>query len=166
MNENQTLWGFFDGSASISVSMALAVALTRCGACGGWPAFGFMKALTQEDAGVIIVATLLMFPASLTLYGGVKLFFAAKNAADRKLAEQKKRIREEGLAQGRTEGRAEGLSEGRTEGLSEGRTEGHAEGLSQGRSQERERIIKKLESSGNFTPEIARILNGETDADD
>ena len=138
MNENQTLWGFFDGSASISVSMALAVALTRCGACGGWPAFGFMKALTQEDAGVIIVATLLMFPASLTLYGGVKLFFAAKNAADRKLAEQKKRIREEG----------------------------RSEGLSQGRSQERERIIKKLESSGNFTPEIARILNGETDADD
>ena len=65
------------------------------------------------------------------------MFFAAKNAADRKLAEQKKRIREEGLAQGRTEGR----------------------------SQERERIIKKLESSGNFTPEIARILNGETDAD-
>ena len=134
MNENQTLWGFFDGSASISVSMALAVALTRCGACGGWPAFGFMKALTQEDAGVIIVATLLMFPASLTLYGGVKLFFAAKNAADRKLAEQKKRIREEGR--------------------------------SEGRSQERERIIKKLESSGNFTPEIARILNGDTDADD
>ena len=141
MDENQTLWGFFDGSASISVSMALAVTLTRCGACGGWPAFGFMKALTQEDAGVIIVATMLMFPASLTLYGGVKLFFAAKNAADRKLAEQKKRIREEGLTQGRSEGRAEG------------------------RSQERERIIKKLESSGNFTPEIARILNGETDAD-
>ena len=145
MNENQTLWGFFDGSASISVSMALAVALTRCSACGGWPAFGFMKALTQEDAGVIIVATMLMFPASLTLYGGVKLFFAAKNAADRKLAEQKKRIREEGLAQGRTEGRSEGRAEGR--------------------SQERERIIKKLESSGNFTPEIARILNGDTDAD-
>ena len=157
MNENQTLWGFFDGSASISVSMALAVALTRCGACDGWPAFGFMKALTQEDAGVIIVATMLMFPASLTLYGGVKLFFAAKNAADRKLAEQKKRIREEGLAQGLTQGRTEGRAEGRSEGIAQGRTEG--------RSQERERIIKKLESSGKFTPEIARILNGETDAD-
>lgn len=63
---------------------------------------GTLKGLTEQEDGVIIVATLLLFPATLALYGGLKVFFAAKEAVEKKarmrgreeaLKEERERIR-------------------------------------------------------------------------
>ena len=105
MEDNQTLWRFLDGSSSVSASMLLAVLINRCGVCGESWGIRWVKDLTEQEAGVIIVATMLVFPTTLLIYGGAKLVFAAKQAADRKLREDRKRVREEGRTQGHTEER-------------------------------------------------------------
>ena len=71
-------WRFFDGAVSISVSMLLAVTLGDCGGCGSLPLLGYLKLLTERDDGIIIVATLLLFPTSMAFYGGMIVFFAAR----------------------------------------------------------------------------------------
>ena len=89
-------WRFFDGAVSISVSMLLAVLLTECRACDGIPLLGYLKTLTERDDGVIITATLLLFPTSLAFYGGMVVIFAAKEFVERRAA-----------ARGRRQGRRE-----------------------------------------------------------
>ena len=131
------MWRFFDGSSAISASMLIAVLINGCGdVCGELWGIRLLKGLTEQEAGVIILATLLLFPTTTVLYGGAKLIFAAKEAVEKK-AEQK--------------GRAQGLEEGQAKGRSEGRAE------------ERKRIRAQLEQSGNLTPELARILSDEDD---
>ena len=76
------LWFFLDGSASISFSMLLAL-LLYAGWCDGMPVLGWLAEVTRRDNGVIIVASLLLFPCTLVLYGGLKMFFAAKEAVER-----------------------------------------------------------------------------------
>ena len=98
------MWRFFDGSVSVSISMLLSVALNYCAFCAGVPVLGFLRELTNRDDGIIIVATLLLFPTTAMLYGGFKVFFAAKEAVENK-ARQKGR--EEGREEGRQEGRQE-----------------------------------------------------------
>ena len=137
MGDNRTLWRFFDGSSAISASMLVAVLINGCGnVCADMWGIRLLKSLTEQEAGVIILATLLLFPTTTVLYGGAKLIFAAKEAVEKK-AEQK--------------GRAQGLAEGQAKGRSEGRAE------------ERKRIRAQLEQSGNLTPELARILSCEDD---
>ena len=98
MGDNRTLWRFFDGSSAISASMLVAVLIHGCGdLCGNLWGIRVLKSLTEQEAGVIILATLLLFPTTTVLYGGAKLIFAAKEAVEKK-AEQK--------------GRAQGLVEG------------------------------------------------------
>jgi len=134
------LWRFFDGSSAISASMLVAVLINGCGdVCDDLWGIRLLKGLTEQEAGVIILATLLLFPTTTVLYGGAKLIFAAKEAVEKK-AEQK--------------GRAQGLEEGQVKGRSEGRAE------------ERKRIRAQLEQSGNLTPELARILSDEDDGSD
>ena len=134
------MWRFFDGSSAISASMLVAVLINGCGdVCGDLWGIRLLKGLTEQEAGVIILATLLLFPTTTVLYGGAKLIFAAKEAVEKK-AEQK--------------GRAQGLEEGQVKGRSEGRAE------------ERKRIRAQLEQSGNLTPELARILSDEDDGSD
>ena len=77
------LWFFLDGSASISFSMLLAL-LLYAGWCDGLPVLGWLAEVTRRDNGVIIVASLLLFPCTLVLYGGLKMFFAAKEAVERR----------------------------------------------------------------------------------
>ena len=110
------------------------------------------------------------------------MFFAAKHAAERKIAEKEEKARayrnkliEQGRAQGFAEGRAAGRSEERKRIIRELDLSGNltpelarivnneTDARSKGRYDERERIIKKLEQSGNFTPEIARIVNALPD---
>lgn len=142
------MWRFFDGSSSISASMLVAVLINGCGdVCVDLWVIRLLKGLTEQEAGVIILATLLLFPTTTVLYGGAKLIFAAKEAVEKK-AEQK--------------GRAQGLAQG----LEEGQAKGRAEGLSEGRVKERKRIRAQLEQSGNLTPELARILSDEHDEGD
>ena len=47
-----------------------------------WPLVGTLHQITQWEDSVIIVATLLLFPTALTLYGGFAMIFAAKQAVD------------------------------------------------------------------------------------
>ena len=138
------MWRFLDGSSSISASMLVAVLINGCGdVCGEFWGIRLLKGLTEQEAGVIILATLLLFPTTAVLYGGAKLIFAAKEAVEKK-AEQK----------------------GRAQGLEEGQAKGRAEGLSEGRVKERKRIRAQLEQSGNLTPELARILSDEENGGD
>ena len=83
----------------------------RCALCEPWPIAGFLKVLTEKSDGVIIVATMVLFPTTLTLYGGTKLIFAAKQAVERETKERLKKQREEGRQEGRAEYRAHILSE-------------------------------------------------------
>ena len=78
---NRLTWRFFDGAVSISVSMLVTVLLAGCAGCDGSPLLGHLTSLTEWDDGIIIVATLLLFPTSLALYGGMTVFFAARETA-------------------------------------------------------------------------------------
>ena len=97
-NDHRSTWRFFDGSVSISVSMLLAVLVDGCTLCGRLPVLSLLKNLTEREDGTIIVATLLLFPTTAALYGGFTVFFAAKEAVE-------KRAKEKGRQEGRQEGR-------------------------------------------------------------
>ena len=97
-DRNRSLWRFFDGAASVSASMALAVSLNACVLCNGLPLLDYLHRLAKREDGVIITATALLFPTTAVLYGGFKLFFAAKEAVERKARE---RGRREGIEAGR-----------------------------------------------------------------
>ena len=128
---NRPGWRFVEGSVSVSVSTLLALLLSECG-CGGLPLLGYLAGLTNRDDGVIIVATLLLFPTTLTLYGGFAVFYAAKEFVE-------KRARRKG----------------RVEGIAEGIQKGHR----QGQQAERERISRAAAARGvAISPELAEIL--------
>ena len=135
MRENDVsrpTWRFFDGAVSISISMLLAVLLGDCGACGGLPLLGYLKLLTGRDDGTIIAATLLLFPTSMAFYGGMIVFFAAKEFVEKRAMKR-------------------GLQEGRQEGLQEGR---------QAERERIRRELAKL--GAPLTSEQLRILSDET----
>lgn len=103
-------WRFFDGAVSISASMLLAVLLSDCIGCHELPLLGYLTSLTAQDNGVIIVGTLLLFPTAMVFYGGMIVFFAAKEFVEKRAenrgerrgkqeerARIKRRIAEQGL---------------------------------------------------------------------
>ena len=153
MTDNNTpafaLWRFLDGAASISASMLLAVTLNGCGWCNGLPLLSYLNGIANRDDGVIITATLLLFPTTAALYEVLRMFFAAKHAAEQ-AAKRKARERE----------RQERERERQTH--ERGRREGIKEGVKSGRQSERERISAALEQHGvQLTPELANILAGD-----
>ena len=93
-NDHRATWRFIDGSVSVSVSMLLSVLVEGCTLCGRLPVLSLLKNLTEREDGTIIVATLMLFPATATLYGGFTVFFAAKEAVE-------KRAKEKGRQEGR-----------------------------------------------------------------
>ena len=132
---NRPTWRFFDGAVSISISMLVAVLLAGCAGCDALPLLDHLTSLTARDYGIIIVATLLLFPTSIALYGGMTVFFAARETA-RAWAEKREMKRRE---------------------------QGRQEGLQEGRQAERERIQQELARGGvPLTPEQLRIVAGET----
>ena len=128
---NWQLWRFVDGALAISVSMLLAALLRDCLSCGGWPVLGYLHGLAARDDGVIIVGTILLFPTTATIYGGIKVFFAAREA-----------VRRESREKGRQEGIREGLQEGRQEERERIRKELAKQGVT-------------------ISPELAKILNSD-----
>ena len=91
-------WRLFDGSIALTLSMLLAVLLRLWEGAANWPVVGTLHRITQWEEGVIIVATLLLFPTALALYGGFRMYFAAKAAAEkqakqRAYKEERDRIR-------------------------------------------------------------------------
>ena len=106
---------------------------------------GHLEALTNREDGIIITATLLLFPTTATLYRVLRMFFAAKQAAEQ-AAKRKARERQERERQTHERGRREGIKEG----------------IKSGRRTERERISAALEQHGvQLTPELAKILAGD-----
>ena len=130
---NRPTWRFFDGSVSISVSMLLAVLLASCQGCRSVPLLDYLGILTGKDDGVIIVATLLLFPTSLALYGVLIMFFAAKEFVEKRAAQR-----------GRQMGREEGREEGRLAERERIQRELEARGVT-------------------VTPELAGILAGQSE---
>ena len=129
---SRTPWRTFDGSIAVSFSMLLAALLKLWKGAAGWPLVGQLHQMTQWEDGVIIVATLLLFPTALALYGGFAMFFAAKEAVEKRAMERGRQV---------------------------GRQEGRQEGIQEGRDAERERISKTLAQYGvPLTPEQTRIL--------
>ena len=123
--------------------MLLAILISAC-PCSGLPLLGYLNWLTKQEDGIIIVATLLLFPTTAGLYGVFAMIFAAKETIE-------KRAMKRGRSVGREEGRAEGREEGREAGIKEG--------VQAGRRAERARIAKMLAEHGvSLTPEIARRL--------
>ena len=90
-------WVMADGSASISASALIAVLINIFPSLAGLWGLGFLHELTNKEDGVIIVASLLLFPSTLITYGVAKVIFAAKEAVEKKAMEK-----------GRREGRQEG----------------------------------------------------------
>ena len=129
-------WRLFDGSIALTISMLLAALLKVWEDAVNWPVVGLLHQMTQWEDGVIIVATLLLFPTALTLYGGFRMFFAAKAAAERQARKRAELHREEGRVLG----------------------------VEEGVVKERERIMKVLEERGMpLTSEQAKALAGEAD---
>ena len=134
---SRTPWRTFDGSIAVSFSMLLAALLKLWKGAAGWPLVGQLHQMTQWEDGVIIVATLLLFPTALALYGGFAMFFAAKEAVEKRAMERGRRV---------------------------GRQEGRQEGIQEGRDAERERISRTLAQYGvPLTPEQVKVLSGELD---
>ena len=71
--------------------MLFAVVVNSCQSCAGLWGIGFLKELTDKDDGVIILATLLLFPTTLALYGVLQMWFAAKEAVEKRAAERGRR---------------------------------------------------------------------------
>ena len=88
---SRTPWRTFDGSIAVSFSMLLAALLKLWKGTAGWPLVGQLHQMTQWEDGVIIVATLLLFPTALALYGGFTMFFAAKEAVEKRAMERGRR---------------------------------------------------------------------------
>ena len=88
---NRSWWRFVDGSLSVTVSMATAVAISTCRSCLGVWGIGFLRGLTDKDDGVIILATLLLFPTTVALYGVLQMWFAAKEAVEKRATERGRR---------------------------------------------------------------------------
>ena len=88
---NRSWWRFVDGSLSVTVSMAIAVAISTCRSCLGVWGIGFLRGLTDKDDGVIILATLLLFPTTVALYGVLQMWFAAKEAVEKRATERGRR---------------------------------------------------------------------------
>ena len=163
---NRGLLRIIDGTASVSVSMLLAALLKVWTGAADWPVIGLLHQMTRWEDGVIIVATLLVLPTAVTLWGGAELFFLAREMVERRYRE---RGRKEGIDIGVVQGREEGIEiglekgrkEGREEGIEEGRRlererirqeESRQQGIEEGRRLERERIRQELrEQGGNLT---------------
>ena len=77
-----------DGSASISASALIAVLLNIFPYLAGLWGLGFLHGLTNKEDGVIIVASLLLFPSTFIIYGVARMIFAAKEAVERKAMEK------------------------------------------------------------------------------
>ena len=84
-----------DGAASISASMLVAVLINVISSFGGLWGLGFLQELTNNQDGMIVVATLLLLPTSFTVYGVSQMIFAAKEAVERRAMEKGRKAERE-----------------------------------------------------------------------
>ena len=159
MNERQQpIWVFLDGAASFSLSMLVCLIIQSNQIFAEIWGIHYIKKLTHQDDGLMAAAFLLLCPATGLLYGGTKMFFAAREAVRRKAHERDERMRAEGLEQGLEQGLERGLEQGLERGLEQGLERG----LEQGSEQTRLRILSVLERYGVELPPDAKdeLANG------
>ena len=99
MNDRSSLWTFIDGAASLSLSMLVCLIIQSNQIFAEIWVIHFVKELTHQNDGLMAATILLLLPAAGTLYGGIKMFFAAREAVRRKSRERDERMREEGRIQ-------------------------------------------------------------------
>ena len=87
-NGHSPSWFLADGSATISSSALIAVLINVSPSLAGFWGVGFLHELTNKQDGVIIVASLLLFPTTIFIYVVARLIFAAKEAVERKAMER------------------------------------------------------------------------------
>lgn len=85
--------------------MLLAVLLSDCNGCHDLPLLNYLTSLTARDNETIIVGTLLLFPMSMAFYGGMIVFFAAKEFVEKRAMKrgrkaERERIQKELAARG------------------------------------------------------------------
>ncbi len=125
-----------DGSATISASALIAVLINVSPSLAEIWGVGFIHELTNKQDGVIVVASLLLFPTAIFIYVVARMIFAAKEAVEKKAIER-------------------GLREGLRKGLQEGQ---------QAERERIERELEALARSGiDVPPEIARIIAGKSE---
>ena len=95
-DDDRASWAFVEGSISVSASILIAYAISRCGGCAGLPVIGFFKTLVSQDDGVIITGMALLFPTAFVFYVGVKMVFAAYRDYKRWREAWQQEIRKEG----------------------------------------------------------------------
>ena len=128
-------WLMADGAASISASMLVSVLLNVILSFAGLWGLGFLQELTNKQDGMIVVATLLLLPASFVVYGVSQVIFAAKEAVEKRAMEKGRRV-----------------------GIQEGRQEGE-----QTERQRIEKGLAELEESGiQIPPEVAKMIARES----
>ena len=76
-----------DGSATISASALIAVLINVSPSLARVWGAGFLHELTNKQDGVIIVASLLLFPTAIFIYMVARMIFAAKEAVEKKATE-------------------------------------------------------------------------------
>ena len=76
-DDDRASWAFVEGSISVTGSILIAYAISRCDRCAGVPVISFFKKLTEQEDGVLIVGMALLFPTALAFYLGAKVVFAA-----------------------------------------------------------------------------------------
>ena len=87
-------WLLADGSASISVAAFVAVVIYNSAFLAGVWGIGYLHELTiSRQDGLVVVASLVLFPSTLTVYRVASMIFAAKEAVERRA---RRKGREEG----------------------------------------------------------------------
>ena len=99
MNERPPLWFFLDGAAAFSLSMLVSLIIQSNQIFAEIWGVHFVKELTHQNDGLMASTILLLFPSTVALYGGIQMFFAAKEAVERRARARDERMREEGRLQ-------------------------------------------------------------------
>ena len=99
MNEKPPLWFFLDGAAAFSLSMLISLIIQGNQIFAEIWGVNFVKELTHQNDGLMASTILLLFPSTAALYGGIQMFFAAKEAVERRARARDERMREEGRLQ-------------------------------------------------------------------
>ena len=108
-DDDRASWAFVEGSISVTGSILIAYAISRCDRCAGVPVISFFKKLTEQEDGVLITGMALLFPTALAFYLGAKVVFAAyreyRTWRDARI-DRIEQARKEALKEGRDEERA------------------------------------------------------------
>ena len=139
MNERPPLWLFLDGAAAFSFSMLASLIIQSNQIFAEVWVLRFVKDLTHQNDGLMAATVLLLFPSTAIMYGSVKMFFAAKEAVEKKA-----------------------IAKGREQGIEQGREQERRRILN---ALERDGILELLDQQGvKLPPDIRNGLNGSGSA--